>query len=511
MDNYDVVVESKPTSNILLNRNNNLYTKFIAMILILTFLLGPGRDMLCVHIDRQAMKQDQKATEQIVNIVKTAMSDDSIYLEVKSCSMERNYSCYADGNGLTNIKENKIAGTAISYWKFNDKCRTLDNVIYQPTGMMMGVTITFIPNNKSEYTLSNAWINCIDRQESESVYDTRLERLPKLYAAIQEAVGKSIPIKSPAYKNSNFTIFIDLDANATVYGQYNGTNLSSVAQIAEFDTSTQIEDYIPPKSEITDEMKEEAEEKVFAKKKAEKILWDGYQFVIGQDIWSYNGTYYYSYPEDDVCYVLKDNTWEPCTNEHPDVFYGQCVWSDGQNTYLSVGKDNYVFDGKTWKSSPWNNDAEIYGNHIWSHNNQIYMSVMLQDSEDQHKFIFKHYLYKNNQWEAFEWSGFNNVSGNHVWSDGTNTYYSCEEDQYILKNNKWEAITWKGVSDIVGINVWTDGTNVFYSYGEEQYILQGDTWKKIVWEDGPFFYGVNVWKYGDSYCVSDMGTYMFTE
>ena len=47
--------------------------------------------------------------------------------------------------------------------------------------------------------------------------------------------------------------------------------------------------------------------------------------------------------------------------------------------------------------------------------------------------------------------------------------------------------------------------------GDKQYILEGNTWKKIVWKDNLSFYGANVWEYRDSYCVSDMGTYMFTE
>ena len=514
MSNDDTVVKLKQPSNAL-NKNNNIYTKCIIIVLIFTFLLAPLQGIITSYINKKAIEKDNESMTKIIDTLQSSLSNASVWNELSICMVERNYSCYADGNPDTNVKKNKVVGDSIDSWTFNDNCRKLDNVRYQPTGLMSGITITFTPNDYGEYVISSGAINHIDKHTKNSEFNSYVGEHPNLNQLLENAVGKTIPIHSPAHKNSNYTVFINWGINVTIYGQYNGTNLSRIAEVEDSKASikyiTITQQPAEDKNEKDEEVEEEIVDIVEGVKNIKQISWDGFQYVIGQDIWSHNGTYYYSYPEDGVCYVLKDNTWEPCTNEHPDVFYGQCVWSDGQNTYLSVGKDNYVFDGKTWKPSPWSNDAEIYGNHIWSHNNKIYMSVMLQDPEDQHKFIFKHYLYKNNQWEEFKWNGFNNVSGNHIWSDGTNTYYSCEDDQYVLKDNAWVSKTWKGVSDIVGINVWTDGTNIFYSYGDEQYILQGNAWKKIVWKDELSFYGVNVWKYGDSYCVSDMGTYMFTE
>lgn len=530
MNNDETVVKLKQPPNVL-NKNNNVYIRCIVIILIFTLLLAPLQNIVTNYINKKAVEQDNKSMTKVIDALQSSFSNPAVWNELSMCMVDKNYSCYADGNPDTNIQENKVVRDSIEYWTFNDNCRKLDNVRYQPTGLMKGITITFTPNKYCEYVVSSASINYIDKYTKASENSSQVGAHPNLNQLLEDTVGKTIPIHSPAHKNSSYTVFINWGIKVTIYGQYNGTNLSRIAEIEDSKaiiehtvvTPPPVEDskdtiehtVIPPptvedKNEEDEKIEEEIVEITKGVKNVEPISWNGFQYVIGQDIWSYNGTYYYSHPEYG-CYVLKDNTWEPYTNQHPDMLYGQCIWSDKQNTYLSVGKDNYVFDGKTWKSSPWSNNAEIYGNHIWSHKNKIYMSVMLQDPDDQHKFIFKHYLYKNNQWEAFEWNGFNNVSGNHIWSDGTNTYYSCEDDQYVLKNDRWEAVTWNGVRDIVGINVWTDGTNIFYSDGDKQYILEGNTWKKIVWKDNLSFYGANVWEYRDSYCVSDMGTYMFTE
>ena len=103
-------------------------------------------------------------------------------------------------------------------------------------------------------------------------------------------------------------------------------------------------------------------------------------------------------------------------------FYGDYVWTDGENIYYSFNSDQYVLDKAT------------------------------------------------STWTAKTWSGLTSFSGSGIWTDGDNIYYSNASDQYVLDKatSTWSAKTWSGLTSFYSY-IWTDGENIYYSRGSKQY------------------------------------------
>ena len=109
---------------------------------------------------------------------------------------------------------------------------------------------------------------------------------------------------------------------------------------------------------------------------------------------------------------------------------------------------------KTWASKP----STFYGNGVWSDGNNIYYSY----GSDQY-ILDK----ENDKWVSFTWKGLTDFYASSVWSDGENIYYSNGEVNCILDNNTktWNTMSWNGVTSITPTYIWVYGDNIYWLDG----------------------------------------------
>lgn len=194
---------------------------------------------------------------------------------------------------------------------------------------------------------------------------------------------------------------------------------------------------------------------------------------------------------------FEEKTWSGLTN-----FYGESIWTDGQNTYYSVGSEQYVLNQvtSTWEETEWterleNGTAAFYpqGNYIWTDKatNTVYYS-----NNDEQYVLNKVTM----EWETMTWYGLVEFTPDNIWTDGQNTYYSNSIEQYVLnrETSTWEEKTWNGLTNILAQCIWTDGINIYYSNGETHYVLDitTSTWTSIIFN--VTFNGMQVWTDGQN-------------
>ena len=174
----------------------------------------------------------------VVDAVFLAMVAPSVYDEVLQHSMLENVSCYIDTD-TENKSDRIINGSATGAdthdkYIFGDDSRLGDEVAYHTAGNMRGTTITFKPTisfGKTKYVVSESVINSFFPKEDKNICN-----LPNLYNSLRSTVGDSIELKSQTYRNSEYTVFIEIKSVGTshadsqkivrAYGQFSGTNLS---------------------------------------------------------------------------------------------------------------------------------------------------------------------------------------------------------------------------------------------------------------------------------------------
>ena len=247
----------------------------IAIMAVMTSVLAPS---LLGYVEQSRMQKDDSAMGEVNNAIKLALADQDVYDECLAYNVTNNYSCYVDDkNAATTYKDaafmtedknnGDTKGTVESadYWHYNDDCRLADETEYYAAGNMRGMTITFTAgksSNEAKFDLASARINSINQK-----IDTRalsykyvtpkkavtLETMTskgdaatagakntgKLYNKLRAVIGDSVVLSSQTYRNSEYTVFIRMGSmggnNAgaqdavAVYGQWSGTNLSSVA------------------------------------------------------------------------------------------------------------------------------------------------------------------------------------------------------------------------------------------------------------------------------------------
>ena len=194
---------------------------------------------------------------------------------------------------------------------------------------------------------------------------------------------------------------------------------------------------------------------------------------------------------------FEEKTWGGLTN-----FYGESIWTDGQNTYYSVGSEQYVLNQvtSTWEETEWterleNGTSAFYpqGNFIWTDKatNTVYYS-----NDDEQYVLNKVTM----EWETMVWNGLTNILAQCIWTDGTNIYYSNSSEQYVLnqETSTWEEKTWNGLTNILAQCIWTDGINIYYSNGEIHYVLDitTSTWTSVTFNVS--FNGMQVWTDGQN-------------
>ena len=212
----------------------------IAIMAVMAAVLAPA---LLGYVEKSRAQKDYSAMGEVSNSVQLSLADSSVYDELLVCSEKDNYSCYADGDTTTNIDANKTVTKSPDLWLYNDNARKLDETAYKPSGKMRGVTITLRPNGKSEYILKNGIVNQIG-DESTKKGDEAGKLLSEtqffnMYNRLRSTIGDTVKVSSQTYRNSDYTIFISMGTTGgnqsdkqdaiKVYGQYNGTNLATVA------------------------------------------------------------------------------------------------------------------------------------------------------------------------------------------------------------------------------------------------------------------------------------------
>lgn len=212
----------------------------IAIMAVMAAVLAPS---LLGYVEKSRMQKDDSAMNEVSSALHLSLADQNVYDEVLQASEKDNYTCYCDGSIKTNNSVNKIEIKAPDYWMYNDNARQLDETIYKPAGKMRGVTITFKPNGSAEYILKNGIVNQMgDDTTSKGHYagktlaDTKFEYL---YNHLRSTIGDTLKVSSQTYRNSDYTIFIRVGSTGgseaamqdaiQVWGQFNGTNLTEVA------------------------------------------------------------------------------------------------------------------------------------------------------------------------------------------------------------------------------------------------------------------------------------------
>ena len=225
----------------------------IAIMAVLAAVLTPA---LIHYIEDSRAVKDDHAMQEVVNAVKTSMAYDDVYDEVVS-DINWKKSCYVHSPSISDdykkvLFEDDENKTYQSYM-YTNEARTLDEVAYTFAGRMYGATLTFKPNTNNEIELKNA-IYVGSKSAGKKI--NAMSDDNNLYSRVRQIVGNKIELSSATYKHSSFTIFIcfGVDGKKTasqdkvtlsdeppiIYGEWNGTNLSEVAdtgEIADVDTS----------------------------------------------------------------------------------------------------------------------------------------------------------------------------------------------------------------------------------------------------------------------------------
>lgn len=206
----------------------------IAIMAVIAVVLVPA---LLSYVEESRAGKDMKTTDELVNSVELALTDQDVYDELLEHTIEDNISCYVDRineSECTSKTTVKAANDNFSEWyEFSDDDRQADETPYYGAGNMRGVTITFSPvksSNESEYVLKDGVINKFVGRNTGYLSENE-----KLYNAIRSIMGDVMNNSSQTYRNSDFTIFIRMGTTGgneasqqdaiKVYGQFNGTNL----------------------------------------------------------------------------------------------------------------------------------------------------------------------------------------------------------------------------------------------------------------------------------------------
>ena len=112
--------------------------------------------------------------------------------------------------------------------------------------------------------------------------------------------------------------------------------------------------------------------------------WLGFQLVLGNGIWTVDGSIYYFSDSTEQYYLYDGNIWTTKVWTGLTNFNGSNVWTDGTNIYFSSTTYHYVLDIST------------------------------------------------STWTTKVWTGLTNFNGSNVWTDGTNIYYSSGLSQFVL-------------------------------------------------------------------------------
>ena len=204
----------------------------IAIMAVMAAVLVPS---LIKYTESSRKAKDEHTVDELANAVQLALADSKIYDELVQYSAYNNVSCYIDTKTETEHQTNKIwtkkdtMASNKGEYTFSPDARLLDETRYIAAGNMRGVTITWHPNEKQKYTVSDGIINKWMPKKGK-IADTKT-----LLSRVESTVGKELGLSSQTYRNSDYTLFIGLNSTGgkagsaqnaiKIYGQFDGTNL----------------------------------------------------------------------------------------------------------------------------------------------------------------------------------------------------------------------------------------------------------------------------------------------
>lgn len=204
----------------------------IAIMAVMAAVLAPS---LLKYTESSRKSKDEHSVDELANAVQLALADSKIYDELVQYSAHNNVSCYIDTKTEAEHQTNKIwtkkdtVDSNKGEYTFSPDARLLDETRYIAAGNMRGVTITWHPNEKQKYTVSDGIINKWMSKKGK-ISDTKT-----LLARVESTVGKELGLSSQTYRNSDYTLFIGLNSTGgkagsaqnviKIYGQFDGTNL----------------------------------------------------------------------------------------------------------------------------------------------------------------------------------------------------------------------------------------------------------------------------------------------
>ena len=191
----------------------------IAIMVVLLAILSPS---LLRYTENSRMQKDDSAMDELCGTFQLALADSTIFDEAFSYSITNNYVTYTDSSGNY--------GTTI-----------VDEEFWAPDGSGHAVTITWNPDESGNYIIAEGIVNDMtygngsvaDSRVSNNVQQCYLSEMGtgKLYHQVEQTFGSTFSEKSATYKNSSYTVFIRFNLvdgiyRPTIYGSFNGTNLS---------------------------------------------------------------------------------------------------------------------------------------------------------------------------------------------------------------------------------------------------------------------------------------------
>ena len=184
---------------------------------------------------------------------------------------------------------------------------------------------------------------------------------------------------------------------------------------------------------------------------------------------------------------FTEMSWNGLTN-----FYGNAMWSDGENIYYSLNADQFVLnkDTQTWERKEWNGLTTFVGHNVYTDGENVYMEDYVLDKT-------------TNTWTETKWRSFPAANGvGNFWSDGETLYYTYSGTTRVLNktSNSWEIKNWNGEAPREGRYIWSDGENIYFSQNEKQLILNKDTqtWETKEWNGVEIYSGEDVFVYGEN-------------
>lgn len=215
-----------------------------------------------------SIQNDTKAMNDVVTAVQLALADQKVYDEVVANSCYGNYSSYVDSDSEIGrakfVTVTQFVDNDKNYkeqYVFGDETRETKGKNYYFAGNMLGMTISFTPESVqgqdgSLILLANGVVNkglydtvkvvregreaddveytgtYVPKEKADRYFSsmhTADARNQSLYKAVTTRVKDKVKIESTKYKNSDFTVFIQLkeDMKVDVYGQWSGEYLLS--------------------------------------------------------------------------------------------------------------------------------------------------------------------------------------------------------------------------------------------------------------------------------------------